>query len=102
MYTYTFIRKDLPIQHQMVQACHSALEAGNMFDQPDNVSNLILIGAKNKAHLYEIAEFLEFNNIKYYMFFEPDNNMGHSSLTTEPLTQDQKRILSKFKLWRTE
>jgi len=34
MRTYTFIRKDLPIQHQMVQACHSAMQAGAEFLEP--------------------------------------------------------------------
>jgi hypothetical protein len=100
MYTFTFIRKDLPIQHQMVQAVHSALEAGSEFKQPENVSNLVLCGAKDKYHLYEISELLDKHSIKYHMFYEPDNDMGHSSITTEPLTQEKKRVLSNFQLWR--
>lgn len=34
------------------------------------------------------------------MFFEPDNDMGHSSITTEPLSIEQSKLLSNFKLWR--
>jgi hypothetical protein len=34
------------------------------------------------------------------MFFEPDNDMGYSSITTEPLTKEQSKYLSSFKLWK--
>lgn len=99
-YAYTFIRRDLPIQHQLVQACHSALEAGSEFKEPGHIPNLILLDAKNEQHLFEISDLLDLHNIRYHKFFEPDNNMGYSSITTEPLTEDRKRILSTFKLWR--
>jgi hypothetical protein len=34
LYTYTFIRRDLPLAVQIVQACHSAHEAGAEFYKP--------------------------------------------------------------------
>jgi len=102
MYTYTFIRRDLPIQHQLVQACHSALEAGAEFKIPDIISNLILLDAEDKDHLSDIARFLDDHDIRYHMFFEPDNGMGYSSITTEPLTRNRKKLLSNFKMWRAD
>jgi hypothetical protein len=99
---YTFIRKDLPINHQIVQACHSALEAGSEFKKPGNIPFLILLESKNQDHLFEVKELLDKNGIKHHMFFEPDNGIGHSSITTEPLTLDQSRLLSNFRLWRAE
>ena len=56
---YTFIRKDLPLNHQMVQACHSALEAGSEFKEPGNIPFLILLESKDKDHLYDIKEKLD-------------------------------------------
>lgn len=100
MYAYTFIRRDLPIQHQLVQACHSALEAGSEFKQPGQIPNLVLLDAKDASHLDEISNFLMSNGIRFHKFFEPDNEMGYSSITTEPLSADRKKKLSNFKMWR--
>lgn len=100
MYTYTFVRRDLPIQHQLVQACHSALEAGSEFKEAGKIPNLILLDAKDTGHLYEISSFLKKNKIRHHMFYEPDNDMGYSSITTEPLDAEKKKCLSNFKMWR--
>lgn len=100
MYAYTFIRKDLPIQHQLVQACHSALEAGSEFKEAGMIPHLILCEAKDTKHLDSIGNFLDSCGIRYHKFFEPDNNMGHSSITTEPLSMEKKKLLSNFRLWR--
>lgn len=100
MRCYTFIRTDIEIHHQMTQACHSAIQAGAEFLNPTQIPYLITLQIKDKDHLYKTAEFLDKNGIRYHMFFEPDNNMGHSSITTEPLTKEQSKLLSNYKLWR--
>ena len=100
MYCYTFIRKDLPLNHQIVQACHSALEAGSEFKEPGRIPNLILLELKNSEHLEEATRLLDKHGIKYHKFFEPDNNIGHSSITTEPLCDERRKALSNFRLWR--
>lgn len=102
MYTYTFIRRDLPIQDQLVQACHSALEAGSEFKEPGQIPSLILLDANDLNHLSDISDFLDKNQIKYHKFFEPDDNMGYTSITTEPLCAIRKKKLSNFKLWRPQ
>lgn len=99
-HAYTFIRKDLQIQHQLVQACHSALEAGSRFHSSNLIPSLVLCSAENEVHLNEISLFLDKHQIKYHKFFEPDNDMGYSSITTEPLSLERKKVLSNFKLWR--
>lgn len=100
MYAYTFIRRDLPIQHQLVQACHSALEAGSEFKKAGNIPNLILLDAKNEEHLNEIGAYLDTHEIRHHKFYEPDNDVGYSSITTEPLCAVKKKKLSNFKMWR--
>ena len=100
MYVYTFIRKDLPINHQMVQACHSALEAGSEFKAAKDIPNLVLIELKNLEHLYETEKLLTTKGIRFHNFFEPDNGIGHSSITTEPINKEQKKALSNYRLWR--
>lgn len=100
MRAYTFIRKDLPIQHQIVQACHSALQAGAEFLDPQDIPYLICLEANNTEHLNSISNFLGSIDIKHHKFYEPDNNIGYSSITTEPLDKAKAKLLSNFKLWR--
>ena len=49
---YVVVRRDIPIQHQMAQACHGALEAGKVWNEvkcdPDS---LIVIGVKNQDRM---------------------------------------------------
>lgn len=85
-YCYTWIRTDLPIEQQIVQAAHSALEAGREFQKPDAISHLILLEAESEHHLRKIGDELTELGIKYHTFFEPDHNRGYTSLTTEPIT----------------
>lgn len=100
MYVYTFIRKDLPINHQIVQACHSALEAGSDFKESGEIPNLVLIELKDVNHLYETEKLLTDKGIRFHNFFEPDNGIGHSSITTEPIDREKRKALSNYRLWR--
>lgn len=100
-YVYTFIRTDLPVEQQIVQAAHSALEAGRDLGKPDSESNLILLGIKNQEALVRVAERLKHHEINYSLFFEPDNGRGYTSLTTEPLMDmEKRRVLSKYSLYK--
>jgi hypothetical protein len=100
MRCYTLIRTDIPLQHQITQACHSAIQAGAEFLDPNKIPFLITLAIKDKDDLLVAANHLDYKGIKYHMFFEPDNNMGHSSITTEPLSKDQAKALSNYPLWR--
>ena len=100
-YVYCFIRQDLPIEQQIVQAAHSALEAGRDLGKPDSESILILLGIRDQDSLLQVAERLKFNDIKYSLFYEPDDDCGYTSLTTEPLfDRSKRRVLSKYSLYK--
>lgn len=99
MHCYTFLRTDIPLADQIVQASHSAIEAGRELQIPSHC-NLVLLQIENEKDLLDTACFLLQNGIRYEMFFEPDDNMGHTSITTEALTDEKRKLLSKFKLWR--
>jgi len=101
-YTYVFIRTDLSLAQQMVQLSHAALEAGKtLHGSDDPISSIIMLPAKNKAELHEIAQRLERYDIKYTMFKEPDFDMGHSAIATMPI-KDMKtrRIMTKYNLYK--
>lgn len=101
-YTYVFIRKDLSIPQLIVQSSHAALEAGFSFDRPPTTPHLVLIGVDSEDHLISTADYLGTQGIEFEMFFEPDDNTGYTSIATRPLFGDERKLLSKFKLFKGE
>ena len=102
-YTYIFIREDIPLAQQLVQASHAALEAGFTFDKPHKTSSIIMIGAKDKDDLYKIGERLDKHGIRHHMFFEPDFDMGHSAIATEPIHDlKTRRLMRKYSLYKPQ
>ena len=99
-YTYLFVRQDISLAQQIVQASHAALEAGRSFTDTAH-RNLVLIGIANEHELFQIEQHLALNGIRFETFYEPDGNMGHSSICTEALTDRRRRkMLAHFPLWK--
>jgi len=102
MIAYTFIRTDMALEHQLVQACHSSMEAGSDFKESGEIPHLILLSIRDSEDLAKAEELIKANGIRYHKFFEPDNNLGFTSITTEPITYEQKKIFSNYRLWRSK
>jgi hypothetical protein len=102
-YTYVLVREDIPLEQQMVQACHAALEAGHAFDAPPTTSSLIVCTVPDREALLAASERLVRYGIRSEMFFEPDWEMGFSALATEPLTERKKRFaMNIYPLFRAK
>lgn len=100
-YAYTILRSDLPIETQIVQAAHSAMESGRDFRNPTTHTHLVLLEAKSEAALMKAGDYLIANGIKFSMFHEPDYETGFTSLTTEPIFfEEQRAIFRKFSLYK--
>jgi hypothetical protein len=99
MICYSFIRQDMDLHHQIVQASHSAYEAGSRYKEFEESTYLICLGMKNIDKLETAEQILIDNDIKYHKFYEPDNNLGYTSITTEPLSLEYKNIFKKYRLW---
>ena len=94
-----FIRTDLPIEQQIVQAAHAALEAGRDLEKPKSISHLILLKVDSQDELIKISEDLTRLNIQYHMFYEPDYNRGYTSIATEPI-YDRNPYFFKHSLYK--
>jgi hypothetical protein len=94
-YTYCFIRKDIPIHAQIIQTAHACLQS----EAPKDINSIVLFEAKNEEHLIKTNEYLKSRGVKTYMFFEPDDDMGYTSLATEPLHGDDRDVCKRFRLW---
>lgn len=102
-YTYCFVRKDIPVAYQIVQACHACLERGLTLEQdkkPKETSFLILFEVKDEKALLKVAQYLDENSVSYEKFFEPDYDTGYTALATEPVYGEGRNLFKRFKLWK--
>lgn len=99
-YVYLVLRSDLPIEQQIVQAAHSAHQAGRLYPAPID-THLILLEAKHESQLQKISNDLTDLNIQHHMFHEPDYDTGYTSITTEPITDRAlRKYFSRYSLYR--
>jgi hypothetical protein len=98
---YVFVRTDLSLEQQVVQAAHAAAEAGRSFYRPEHgIASLIVLAVPNLAALYQARRRLESHGIEHDMFFEPDWNTGHSAIGTRPLVDAERALLRNYPLWK--
>lgn len=96
---YIFVRTDIPIEYQMVQACHACFEMGmEIADKPKQVSHMVLCQIKNEEEIYKLSSYLKEHDMAYHMFYEPDYNTGYTAICTEPIYGEQRKLFKKFKL----
>lgn len=100
-YVYVFVRGDIPLEQQIVQACHASLEVGLRYPYiAEEPSSLILIKTKNQTKLEKARLYLAENGIRSEIFFEPSWDYGNTAFATEAITESQRHILRRFQLWK--
>ncbi len=95
-YMYMWVRRDLPVPHQIVQAGHAAASIGKSFHDD---TNIVLCAATDELDLLNISRYLDVHNIKHVMFYEPDVS-AHTAIATQPLFGNQRRPLRRFSLMK--
>lgn len=96
---YMFVREDISPEQKIVQCSHAAHEAGKL-EKGTDISSLVLLSVADEDELKKIAMRLDMLGINFYMFFEPDNEMGYSALCTCPVTESERKHFKKYKLFR--
>jgi len=100
-YSYVFVRTDLTVPQQIVQAGHVCMWVGSEIGPQEGAVNFVLSPAKCEVELEEIAMHLEMHGIKYKIFKETMPEIaGHTAICTFPLVGDQRKPLKKFQLMR--
>ena len=97
---YIFVREDLSPTYQIVQAAHATHHAGIRFGKTEVQTNFVLIGVKDQADLEKVAMHLDFHQIDFEMFFEPDHDTGYTAIATRPLYGDERKPLRKFSTYK--
>lgn len=97
------MRQDISVAQQLVQSNHATFEAARSFpSQPETIPSCIVIGVPDKTALYRVVEKLHKHDIRHQAFHEPDFDMGLSAVATAPLAQEQRRLLSNYRLWKEQ
>lgn len=96
-YMYLFVRRDLSQQQQIIQASHAAHLVGSKSPITDRVPNAVLISTHSEDDLLDIKEYLDKNQIKAEMFYEPDISQN-TAIATYPLQGKERSPLRKFGL----
>lgn len=94
------MREDLSPAQKIVQTAHSVIEATSAFSFQDLADHpsLIVLSAKNESRLCFIEKYLQDHNIKHVSFREPDLDHQLTSITTEPIFDEKRKIFRKFEL----
>jgi hypothetical protein len=95
------VRTDIPLADQIVQVGHACLEAGFKYQKPDETINLIVLCVNSENHLLASIEKLDLRGIRFVVFHEPDDQMGFTAASTEPLKSIHRREFRNFPLWKS-
>lgn len=109
-YCYAFIRSDLPLEQQIVQAAHATLEAGLKAGQSGNIpketSSLILLSIPSEEKLLTAHEKISQAGIDCALFFEPDDDLGYkpgyTAFATQPITSEHRHLFKRYKLFKSK
>jgi len=63
---------------------------------------LVLIGIPNDQEMNSVVEYLDKNGIPHSKFIDTDFDFGLAAVATSPLTEDQRKFLRFFPLWKEQ
>jgi len=80
---------------------HSLIESTKAFPTSTH-PHLVFCSVRDTDRLNKAAKKLSKNGIKFKCFYEPDIGNQFTSLATEPLRGDKRRVLKDFQLMKGE
>jgi hypothetical protein len=83
---------------QVVQVGHACLMAGNHFEQAED-GHLVVLTVPNQMALREVSLDCTVHGIRHVLFDEPDDDMGHTALCSEPISGPLRKVFGKLHLW---
>lgn len=90
----------MPLCQQIVQANHAAYEVGTFGSTEDETKSLVLCEVKNEQELLKAHEWIKSRGIDLVLFREPDIGNEATAMATLPLSNKQRRLMSRFPLWK--
>lgn len=95
------VRTDLPVEQQLVQACHAAYEAGLRLATPTSDTDYSVICAvDSEEELREAHRHLLRQRIPTVLFTEADLDDQATALASAPVVGEQRKAFAAFRLWK--
>lgn len=99
-YVYVFVRQDIPLAQQIVQSNHAVLSMATLaWPHPEVIPNIIVIGVPDTAALERVQAKLRANAVQHFAWREPDYDFGFTAIATGILSNEQRQVLAKYRLW---
>lgn len=81
----------------MVQAAHAAIEAAHfLIPKDEEHPHLVVCGVKTEQELLAVQNRLSGLGINLKVFREPDRGGEATAICTEPIAEDQKKLLRRY------
>ena len=95
-----FVRADLPLAQQAVQAVHASIQASRVFLKPeDQHPNLVLLSVANERELLEARDKANSYGIFATTFYEEDIGDQPTAVATEPVAGKRRNAFRHYKLF---
>lgn len=96
---YVITRTDLSPEQQAVQAAHAAIEVARTSISPSlEHPHLVICGVKSEAQLVFTLDKIRAQGVRCFEWHEADLDNQLTSISTEPVFGDNRRIFRRFKL----
>lgn len=84
-----------------MQAVHAAHAAGVRYrPDPNRTLSVVVCEAKSSEHLECITSDLRDKGVAHVVFHEPDMGGVSTSIATEPVGDQERRLLKRYRLWK--
>ena len=99
-YVYVFVRTDIPIVHQAVQATHAGIASARsgLIDCEHDHPSLVLIGIPNEDELKRVSARLNKCGFRHSMFHEDDMDGQVTAIATQSVGHEDKKHFRDYKL----
>jgi hypothetical protein len=95
-----FVRQDIPLSQQLVQAGHAIFAMCSLSPHGEGSPNIIVIGMPDLNGLLRVAQKLKREQIPHHDWHEPDGDLGFTAIATFPLHVREREPLANYRLWR--
>lgn len=97
---YVFIRTDIPVAQQAVQAAHAVYECAKNSDHNGQHPSFVFLAVKDLEEV-ELAKRYCFNKgFNFHPFYESYADWGLTAFAIDPVGQEDRSTFKEFKLWR--
>lgn len=96
---FVFVRQDISLAQKIVQYNHAVLSIASSSYEITGIPNIVMIGIPDLECLCRAESKLAAHFIPHVSWHEPDGDLGFTSIATIPISSEQKKVLSNYRLW---